>query len=79
MWRRGVRYVVVDKQTTLEPQSVNDFTWQAAVLRTPEQRAALGNYFYENNRVGRVVYDSPRYVVYRLDPQRLFPLDGVSR
>ena len=73
MWRRGVRYVVVAKQTTLEPQTLDDFIWQAALLRTGAQRKALGTYFYENNRVGTLLYDSPDYVVYRLDPAKLFP------
>ena len=72
MWRRGVRYVIVEKHTTLEPRRLSDFTWQAAMLRTPAQRHALGNYFYENNRVGTLLYDSPEYVVYRLDRRKLF-------
>jgi hypothetical protein len=73
MWRRGVRYVVVEKQTTLEPPNLSAFIWQTAMLRTPAQRHALGNYFYENNRVGTLVYDSPDYAVYRLDERKLFP------
>lgn len=73
MWRRGVRYVVVEKQTTLEPPNLSAFIWQRAMLRTPAQRQALGNYFYENNRVGTLVYDSPDYAVYRLDERKLFP------
>ena len=72
MWRRGVRYVVVEKRTTLEPSSLTDFIWQTAMLRTPAQRQALGNYFYENNRVGNLVYDSPDFVVYQLDNRKLF-------
>ncbi|HZR92505.1 MAG TPA: hypothetical protein VFA44_08885 [Gaiellaceae bacterium] len=77
MWRRGVRYVVVEKSTTLEPPSLSAFTWQAALLKTPAQRRALGNYFYENNRVGRLVYDSPEYAVYRLDEKKLFGPKGA--
>jgi hypothetical protein len=72
MWRRGVRYVVVQKQTTLEPRTLDEFIWQTAMLRTPAQRRALGNYFYENNRVGTLIYDSPDFVVYRLDHRKLF-------
>jgi hypothetical protein len=72
MWRRGVRYVVVEKRTTLEPENLTTFIWQTAMLRTPEQRRALGNYFYENNRVGDLVYDSPDFVVYRLNHDKLF-------
>jgi len=76
MWARGVRYVVVAKQTTLEPKTLDDFIWQTAALRTPAQRAALGNYFYENNRVGTLVHDSDDYAVYRLEKAKLFPEAG---
>jgi hypothetical protein len=72
MWRRGVRYVVVQKQTTLAPRTLDDFIWQTAMLRTRAQRRALGNYFYENNRVGTLLYDSPDFVVYRLEHRKLF-------
>jgi hypothetical protein len=72
MWRRGVRFVVVQKQTTLAPPTLADFIWQSALLRTPAQRRALGNYFYENNRVGDLIYDSDDFVVYRLDRRKLF-------
>jgi hypothetical protein len=76
MWRRGVRYIVVQKQTTLEPKTLDDFIWQTAMLRTAAQRRALGNYFYENNRVGDLIFDSPDFVVYRLDRQKLFANGG---
>jgi hypothetical protein len=78
MWRRGVRYVVVAKQTTLEPKSLQDFIWQNARLRTDAQRKTLGNYFYENNRIGTLVFDSPDYVVYRIDHKKLFPPDEAT-
>lgn len=76
MWRRNVRYTVVAKQTTLEPKRLEDFIWQTARLQTAAQRRALGNYFYENNRVGTLVYDSPDFAVYRLDRDKLFPKGG---
>jgi hypothetical protein len=72
MWRRGVRYVIVEKHTTLEPKDLTAFIWQNALLRTEAQRRALGNYYYENNRVGSLVYDSLDYAVYRLDGDALF-------
>ena len=50
MWRRGVRYVIVEKHTTLQPAELEDFTWQSSILRTDAQRRALSRYFYENNR-----------------------------
>lgn len=73
MWRRGVRYVVVEKHTTLDPATLDDFTWQAARLQTAGQRRRLSNYFYENNRIGTLLYDSTDLVVYRLDREKLFP------
>jgi hypothetical protein len=72
MWRRGVRYVIVEKQTTLEPKNLTEFIWQNALLHTDAQRRALGNYYYENNRVGTLVYDSFDYAIYRLDRNALF-------
>ena len=76
MWRRNVRYTVVAKQTTLEPKRLEDFIWQTARLQTAAQRRALGNYFYENNRIGTLVYDSPDFAVYRLDRDKLFRSGG---
>jgi hypothetical protein len=73
MWRRGVRYVVVAKHTTLEPETLHDFIWQTARLRTDEQRLALGTYFYANNRVGTLVHDSPDFAIYRFEERKLFP------
>jgi hypothetical protein len=78
MWRRGVRYVVVAKQTTLEPKTLDDFIWQTARLQTQTQRDALGNYYYENNRIGTLVFDSADYAIYRIDRAKLFPRDGGS-
>jgi hypothetical protein len=72
MWRRGVRYVVVAKQTTLEPPTLDDFIWQSARLRTDAQRRALGNYFYENNRVGTLVFDTADFAVYRWEHDKVF-------
>ena len=80
MWRRGVRYVVVEKRTTLEPREPRrSSSGRRRLLRTPEQRRALGNYFYENNRVGDLVYDSPDFVVYRLDHDKLFAGAAAQR
>jgi hypothetical protein len=72
MWRRGVRYVVVEKHTTLEPRRLADFTWQSSLLTTDAHRRALSRYFYANNRVGNLIFDSPDFAVYRLDRQKLF-------
>jgi hypothetical protein len=76
MWRRGVRYVVVEKQTTLEPRTLSEFTWETSMLRTSADRRALSRYFYANNRIGDVIFDSPDYAVYRLDPRKLLVSDA---
>jgi hypothetical protein len=78
MWRKGVRYVVVSKTTTLEPAELQDFIWQTARLETAAQRRALGTYYYENNRVGTLVFDSPDYAVFRLSRSKLFGRGGSS-
>ena len=72
MYQQGVRYLVIEKNTTLEPRTLADFTWQNAMLRPGYQRKRIGNYFYEANRVGTLVYDSYDYVVYTLDARKLF-------
>jgi hypothetical protein len=79
MWRRGVRYVIVEKHTTLEPASLADFTWQTSLIRTRAQRSALSRYFYENNRVGVLLFDSSDFAVYMLDPLTLFPRKRPDR
>ena len=43
---------MVEKRTMLEPTDAERLHLAAALLRTPAQRELLGNYFYENNRVG---------------------------
>ncbi len=74
MWRRGVRYVVVEKHTSLAPPTLADFsTGPTPLIRTAVQRRQLGTYFYRNNRVGTLLRDSPTYAVYRLDRRKLFP------
>jgi hypothetical protein len=74
MWKRGVRYVVVEKHTSLAPTTLADFsTGPTPLIRTASQRRQLGTYFYRNNRVGTLIHDSPTYAVYRLDPGKLFP------
>jgi hypothetical protein len=71
MYERGVRYLVVEKQTTLQPATLADFTWQSSLLQTKEQRRGLSRYFYEANRIGTLLHDSPDFAVYRLEPGKL--------
>ncbi len=83
MWAQGVRWVVVDKWTLLAAPTLEEFSTGASPLVHPgEERELLGNYFYENNRIGSLVYDSASYAVYRLDPAKLFvesrPVSGPA-
>jgi hypothetical protein len=74
MWSRGVRYVVVEKHTSLAPPTLEEFsTGPTPLIRTYADRRRLGAYFYRNNRVGTLVYDSPTYAIYRLVRQKLCP------
>jgi hypothetical protein len=80
MWRAGVRYVVIEKNTTLDPRTLADFTWMNARLDSPGERERLGRWFYANNKAGVLLYDSPQFVVYRLDEAKLFgPEDAAAR
>ena len=73
MYRLGVRYVVIEKSTSLRPRDLVTFsTGPTPLVRTRADRRWLGTYFYRNNRVGRLVYDAWPYAVYRLDRKRLF-------
>jgi hypothetical protein len=72
MWRQGVRYVIVEHQTSLDAPTLEEFsTGPTPLVRTPAERRRLGTYFYRNNRVGRLVGDSPSYAIYRLDGSKL--------
>jgi hypothetical protein len=73
MYLDGVRYVVIDKQTSLAPRTLAEFsTGPTPLIRTTADRRLLGQYFYRCNRVGTRLYDSLDYVVYRLDASRLW-------
>ena len=73
MYREGVRYVVVAKETSLEPRTLAGFsTGPTPLIRTLSDRRHLSRYFYRCNRVGTLLYDSEEYVVYRLDSSKLW-------
>ena len=73
MWVKGVRWVVVEKSTLLAAPTLEEFSTGPSPLVHPgPEREQLGNYFYENNRLGMLVYDSDSYTVYKLDPAKLF-------
>jgi hypothetical protein len=74
MWRRGVRYVVVEHHTSLAPRTLAAFsTGPTPLVTTTDDRRQLGTYFYRNNRVGSLLSDSDTYAVYRLDERKLWP------
>jgi hypothetical protein len=73
MYRKGVRFVLVQKQTSLAPPDLVTFsTGPTPLIRTAHDRALLGTYFWRNNRVGVLLHDSPDYVLYRLSKKKLF-------
>ena len=73
MYRDGVRYVLIAKQTSLAPRTLTEFsTGPTPLVRTAAERRQLAVYFYRCNRVGTRLYDSSDYVVYRLDPSKLW-------
>jgi hypothetical protein len=71
MYERGVRYLVVEKRTTLQPATLADFTWQSSLLQTEEQRRGLSRYYYGANRIGTLLHDSADFAVYRLEAGKL--------
>jgi hypothetical protein len=75
MWKRGVRYVLVAKQTSLAPPTLREFsTGPTPLVRTAADRQEMSGYYYRNGRVGKLVYDSEEFVVYRLERKRLWPI-----
>ncbi len=74
MWVKGVRWIVVEKSTLLAAPTLEKFsTGPSPLVHAGGEREQLGSYFYENNRLGTLVYDSDSYAVYKLDPTKLFP------
>jgi len=73
MWVKGVRWIVVEKSTLLSAPTLEEFSTGPSPLVHPgRERDRLGSYFYENNRLGTLVYDSDSYAVYKLDATKLF-------
>ncbi len=72
MWRRGVRYVIVDHRVILADTSLAAFSSDPEpVWRNAAQRRQLGDYFARLNLLGDVVGNTPEYVVYRLTAAKL--------
>ena len=73
MWQRGVRFIVVEKHTSLAAATLAGFsTGPTPLIRTQDDRRRLGTYYYRNNRVGTLLFDSPTYAIYRLSWRKLW-------
>jgi O-antigen/teichoic acid export membrane protein len=73
MYREGVRYVLIEKSTSLRaPDLVTFSTGPTPLVRTESDRRLLGTYYYRNNRVGTLVYDERPYTLYALSSRKLF-------
>lgn len=73
MWVEGVRWIVVEKSTLLAAPTLEAFsTGPSPLVHLGPEREQIGNYYYQNNRIGNLVYDGQSYAVYRLDPVKLF-------
>ncbi len=79
MWFQGVRWIVVEKSTLLSAPTLEEFsTGRSPLVHPGQEREQLGNYFYECNRIATLIHDSAQYVVYRLDPSKLFARDQLG-
>src|SRR5262249_29459136 len=68
LWRRGVRWVVVNHKLSLRPRTLEAFsTSPPPLLRTPADRRLLAGYFWRLNRVARLRSDSRDFAVYKLN------------
>ena len=74
MWNTGVRFVLVEKSTSLRPSNLVTFsTGPTPLVRTPADRRMLGRYFWRLGRIGKLLYTDQEYALYELEPARLFP------
>jgi hypothetical protein len=75
LWSAGVRYVLVDKLTSLAPATLEQFsTGPTPLVRTAADARTLGRMHWRLKRVGVLVHDDPEYSLYRLLPSRFFPV-----
>jgi hypothetical protein len=73
LWQRGVRYVVVTPVSLTAP-TLGRFVLDSDPTIRDEQspaRAQLGRYFWKLNRVGKPIFNSPSFTVYRLNGELL--------
>lgn len=75
MYRRGVRFVLVEKSTSLSaPDLVSFSTGPTPLVRTDADRRAIGQYYYRLNRVSELLYDRTPYALFELSERALFPM-----
>ena len=84
LWRKGVRYVVVEKFTTFRPPTLKRFyTGPYTGLIKGRDVPAAGRYNARLSLAGRVVSDSGQLTVYKLDRNRFrrttAPGPGIRR
>jgi hypothetical protein len=76
MWLNGVRWIVIEKSTLLSAPTLEEFsTGKSPLVHPGPERDQLGNFFYQANRIAKLIHDSASYVVYRIDPDKLFVED----
>ena len=74
MWKAGVRFVLVEKHTSLAaPNLVTFSTGPTPLVRTAAEWQTLGRYYWRLTRVGTLLHTDEVYALYRLDARRLFP------
>jgi len=74
LWNADVRFVVLEKLTSLAPVNLEQFsTGPTPLIRTVTDRHMMGRMYWRLGRVGILVHDDPEYAVYRLRSARLFP------
>jgi hypothetical protein len=72
LWRAGVRFVLLEKRTSLAPATLVDFsTGPTPLLRTAADRALMGRAHWRLKRVGVLVHDDREYALYRLRGQEI--------
>jgi hypothetical protein len=82
MWRLGVRYVLIQKQTSLRPATLADFsTGPTPLNRSRDDFLAMTQLYYRLNRVGTLVADTgdDGYALWRLKAAVLFAPAPVLR
>ncbi len=74
LWNAGVRFVLVEKRTSLAPATLEQFsTGPTPLVRTAADEHLLGRMHWRLRRIGRLVHDDPEYALYELDGSTLFP------